>query len=300
MSQGLITGLNLGFCRGDGWETVERNRRAFLKALGARHFQLATVKQVHSALGYVVSRTWQDTLEYHPGGYALPAGSQPAEHHGDALLTDQPLILLSVRVADCLPLLVADMRRRVIAAIHAGWRGMLGRIVEKSLGDMWRIYGCRPKDLRVALGPSIRACCYPVGEEVLDAFRSQFVGGEGFFRWAADKDPSAKLRERFPLLFLSQAPPGHGPDFSRAPHLDLIAAARHQLAAAGLTSRQIFVSPHCTACDTRFFYSHRAEGPRAGRMMAVIGILPESRKTSRTLTNPKASRRRLPPLRLPS
>lgn len=220
VSRGLVTGLNLGFGREDSRETVEQNRQAFLKALDAQDFQLATLKQVHSALPYAVLRTPQGTLAYRPGGFPLPAGHQPAGHFGDALLTNQPDILLSVRTADCLPLLVADAQRRVIAAIHAGWRGMLARIVEKTLGEMRRIYGSEPKDLRVAMGPSIRACCYPVGEEVLEAFRSQFAGGDRFFRWAASGDPSAKLRELYPLLFLTQYPPGHGPEFSRTPHLD--------------------------------------------------------------------------------
>jgi YfiH family protein len=170
-----------------------------------------------------------------------------------------------------MPVLLIDPRKRAVAAAHAGWRGALTRLVEKTVGEMRREFGSRPRDILAAVGPSIRACCYEVGEEVHDAFSSRFAKPERFFRKPTQPSSTA---ERYPLGFLAAEPPGHGTADAPRVHLDLAAVARAQLEDAGVPLANIDVAEFCTACRTDLFFSHRREGSRTGRLMAVIGIRP--------------------------
>ena len=183
-------------------------------------------------------------------------------------------MLLSVRSADCLPILLADPRRRAVAAVHTGWKGALGRVPEKTVGVMRALFGSDPRDIAASIGPGIRSCCYEVGEEVVAAFEARFVNSRRFFRFAPPSNPSEALSNRYPLLFLSKQPPGHLAQPESAAYLDLVAVAREQLRAAGLRPSNIHVADFCTACRTDLFFSHRKEGSRTGRVMAVIGIRP--------------------------
>ena len=79
------------------------------------------------------------------------------------MITNTPGLLLAIKTADCVPVLVADVKRRVVGAFHAGWRGTVARVVEKGVGEMRRQFGSEPRDLRAAIGPCIRKCCYSVG-----------------------------------------------------------------------------------------------------------------------------------------
>ncbi|MFZ0311753.1 MAG: peptidoglycan editing factor PgeF [Candidatus Korobacteraceae bacterium] len=250
--------LNLGLTSHDTKINVEHNRRAFLTALRAVDekgdaWPLVQVKQIHSA---TVHRIDTATLE---------------AAAGDALITSAPALLLAIKTADCVPVLVADIKRRVVGAFHAGWRGTVARIVEKGVGEMRRQFGSLPRDLRAAIGPSIRRCCYQVGPEVRAEFESQFSYAGNLFEEVFD---SNAIHVRYPLLFLNQRAPGHG-DLGPEIHLDLVEANRRQLQDAGLREEHISVIEGCTACDTARFFSHRAEFGKTGRMMAVIGIRPE-------------------------
>jgi YfiH family protein len=164
VSKSPAASLNLGFVDTDRRANVERNRFLFFKQVGAQHYSLAWLRQIHSAAGYQVGRTSGGKLEYRPSGYTAPSVSNPQVPAGDALMTDQPGVLLSVRCADCLPVLLVDPRCRAVAAVHAGWRGALQRVVEKTVGVMRSVFGSDPRRILAALGPSIRACCYSVGE----------------------------------------------------------------------------------------------------------------------------------------
>lgn len=270
LSQAPCAGLNLGFTKEDQRERVEQNRRRFLDQLGAKDFALASLRQIHSSHSFVVTRGRAEQLVYQlPGIEAfVPTATHPPA--GDGLLTAEPGILLTIRIADCLPVLMADPRRQVVAAVHAGWRGALGRVIEKAVGDMRRAFSSDPQELVVALGPSIRACCYDVGEEVVEAFHGSFACADGFFRPLPSRSESTT--DRHAILFLSAFPPGHAPEHVPAARLDLIAVARHQLASAGVKSANIWVADYCTACRTDLFFSHRREGGCTGRQMAAIGI----------------------------
>ena len=246
--------LNLGFSAGDDREAVARNRQLLAEAItGNAATPLVTARQIHSNVLIIPSA----------GGAErdLPCS-------GDGLLTDRPGLLLGVMTADCIPILVADRKRRAVAAFHAGWRGTVKRIVETGIGRMRLEFGSRPEDLIAAIGPGIGPCCYAVGEEVLSSFGSQFAYAQDLVREVYDSDP---VRTRYPMLFLTQRAPGHssiGPSL----HLDLIEANRRQLVDAGLKACAIHVVGGCTSCQPDLFFSHRASQGRTGRMLAVIGI----------------------------
>ena len=132
--------LNLGITSHDAKANVERNRRMFLTALRATAangdpWPLLQVRQIHSAIVHRVNATMPKPLA------------------GDGLITDAPALLLAIKTADCVPILVADIKRRVVGAFHAGWRGTVARIVEKGVGEMRRQFGSLPRDLRAAIVP---------------------------------------------------------------------------------------------------------------------------------------------------
>jgi YfiH family protein len=248
--------LNLGYTKEDSRDCVQENRRRFLMALGAatgdRPWPLVANRQIHSDVIHIVK------------------SSDPGQLIGDGLITNRPGMALAILTADCLPVLLVDAKRQVVGAFHAGWRGTVKRIVEKGVGIMRHEFGSRPQDIHAAIGPGIQKCCYEVGEEVRNEFDSQFPYARDLFHEVRDSDP---VREKYPLLFLNGRPPGHG-DLCIKLHLDLREANRRQLLAAGVPPRQITALTGCTACDTKMFFSHRAEKGRTGRMMAVAGILP--------------------------
>jgi hypothetical protein len=252
--------LNLGVTPADTKENVVRNRERFIEWLAAKNgdcagWPLIQLKQIHSATVHRV-----DTAPREP----LP---------GDGIITDTPGLLLAIKTADCVPVLVADVKRRAVGAFHAGWRGTAARIVEKGVGEMRRQFGSMPGDLRAAIGPCIRRCCYQVGSEVRAEFDSQFRYSGDLFEEVFDADA---IHVRYPMLFLTARAPGHselGPEL----HLDLVEANRRQLEEAGLRAEHISIVDGCTACDTKRFFSHRAEFGKTGRMMAVIGIRPRDR-----------------------
>jgi hypothetical protein len=248
--------LNLNFTADDSAKNVERNRALFLAAVGVQAdnaaWQLRQVKQIHSAIAHNVSST------------------SPEAMAGDGLITGTPGLVLAIRTADCVPVLLADVKRKVVGAFHAGWRGTAARIVEKGVGEMRRHFGSEPRDLRAAIGPCIRRCCYQVGNEVRVEFESQFSYADELFEEVFD---SNAIHVRYPMLFLTARAPGHselGPEL----HLDLIAATKRQLQDAGVPQDHTSVAGECTACHTNRFFSHRAELGNTGRMMAVLGMKP--------------------------
>ena len=127
---------------------------------------------------------------------------------GDALFTRDPGILLAVQTADCIPILLADTKRRAIAAIHAGWRGTLSRIAAKTLGRMQMEFGTRPEDVVAALGPGIGRCCYEVGSEVARDFDAQFPNAREWFDGPFDALASGENDPNW-LPWLTMKPPGH-------------------------------------------------------------------------------------------
>jgi purine-nucleoside/S-methyl-5'-thioadenosine phosphorylase / adenosine deaminase len=245
--------LNLSFTDWDNPKNVESNRAKLLIATGARGMALVTLRQIHSDIVHVVDSP-----------PALPP-------RGDAVISRTPGLLLAVQTADCVPVLLADKRRGVVAAVHAGWRGTLGRIVSKTVGHMRMAFGSQPRDVVAGLGPAIGRCCYEVGPEVAQGFAAQFPQARDWFDGPFDQ--LATGEEPNPFRWLSMIPPGHDPP-PPSVQLDLWAANRWQLLDAGVPESQILSSDLCTACHTDLLFSHRKESGRTGRLMAVIGIKP--------------------------
>jgi polyphenol oxidase len=249
------TDLNLGFTASDDHDNVTANRGLFVSAAtgGKEILGMVTLRQIHSSL---IRRVAADDIN--------------TSLKGDGLLTDQPGVLLGIQTADCIPVLVADRKKRAVAAFHAGWRGTLARIVENGVGRMRLEFGSKPENLIASIGPGIGQCCYSVGDEVREQFESQFPYAPELFHEVFDSDP---VREKYPMLFLTARAPGHS-ELGPGMHLDLVEANRRQLLAAGLEKGSIFVTGQCTGCNTDRFFSHRMEQGFTGRMMSVIGILP--------------------------
>ncbi len=152
----------------------------------------------------------------------------------DALATPTANLALVIRSADCLPILVSDPVRRVVAAAHAGWRGLAARLPSRLIALLSQLYHSRAEDLEVALGPCIRSCCYEVGPE-FERFFGPFIRQESGRRFC-----------------------------------DLPAAAACQLLQAGVRREHIGDSRCCTRCDTTRWFSLRKEGPQTGRLAVWI------------------------------
>jgi hypothetical protein len=229
--------LNLAGFDDDAAENIYENRRRFLQLFDGQ-YTLAAGWQVHGA----------DVRVVHDARDARgPKGARGETEYCDALVTNVPQVLVGVKTADCVPVLLGDARQKAVAAIHAGWRGTLARIVARTIARMRREYDTRPEDVRAAIGPSALACCYEVGGEVIEAFRSGFT--------AEADELFTPTREGHALV-------------------DLQRANRNQLIAEGVPAERIHLAPLCTMCRTDLFFSYRREKHlhgRVGRLMSVIG-----------------------------
>ena len=209
-------------------------RAAILRRVEGREIPVAEAKQVHSDGVLAVSPdgvAGGDDL--YDGLHDERGGERSGQVEGDALWTDVPGIALSVITADCVPVLLAERGGDRIAAVHAGWRGLIAGVIPRALETL----GARPESLDAWIGPAIGVCCYEVGDDVAAAV----VG-------AAAPHVMRSTPER--------------------PHLDLTAAARHQLETAGVEA--IRTVGACTHCDPERLWSYRREGPGGGRNVAYV------------------------------
>lgn len=161
----------------------------------------------------------------------------------DAVVTGRPNVLLGVRVSDCVPVLLYDVRSRACGAVHAGWRGTAQGILMKSVEAMVRTFRSSPRDIRIAIGPAIRWCCYHVQEDVLRAVESATGAGE----YSLNKEGKICL--------------------------DLPTANLLQARAAGIPGSAIWMSQECTYCNPLRFYSYRYVGRVAGSQGGFIGVI---------------------------
>lgn len=226
--------LNLTNFKGDKPENVAENRRRFLKAIGADGLPLVTARQTHS-----LERCFIESAKQ----------AQAATPDCDAMTSRARNLLLAIQTADCLPVLIADTRSGVVAAIHAGWRGTAGRITERTVADLMRL-GVNPKDCLAAIGPTACGECYEVGEEVIERYKKEF--------------------RYWKQLLVSFKADGKA-------HLDIRAANVQQLAYCGFDEEQIFVAPYCSMHQNELFFSYRKEAGgeplKVGRLLSVIGKL---------------------------
>lgn len=222
--------LNLAFGRGDEPETVLENLGLFAREVGIDPRSVVSRHQVHSAkVGYV------DESNAGEGYYV------PTELACDGYVADKPGIALGIKTADCVPILFHDPVRRVIGAVHAGWRGTAAGIAGICVEKM-RALGSEPKNIRAAIGAAINFCCYEVGEDFYESVKA--LDPVRADRFISEKD--GRL------------------------HADIVGMNADILRAAGVT--EIDVSPRCTCHEPELFYSHRASKGLRGTMLSVIAL----------------------------
>jgi YfiH family protein len=228
VSTGLVAGLNAGPGSGDDAAAVAVNRARAVDAVlpGAR---LVTCYQIHSPDCVTVAEPW----------------SEAERPHADALVTDRPGIILGIVTADCAPVLFADRAAGVIGAAHAGWKGAIAGVTDRTIAAMLAL-GARRRNIAAAIGPTIARDSYEVDE----AFRARFL--------AADS-PNAR--------FFAPGRPGHW-------QFDLPAYVAARLAAAGIGRIDALALDTCSAPD-RFYSFRRAthrQEPAYGRQISLIGL----------------------------
>lgn len=228
--------LNLGANRGDEPANVRENFSRFCSAAGADAGGLVKNHQVHSNIVRTVTRA-----------DILPDPAQPGEVQADGLITDQPGVCLAVFSGDCIPILLCDPVKRVIAAVHAGWRGTASGIAAVGVEAMVQGHGCRREDILAAIGPGIGPCCFETHEDVPGSLRSSL---------GADAQPLIR-----PLSIRGK--------FS----VDLKGANARWLERSGVRPEHIALCRACTGCDRAHFWSHRFQGSARGSMAAVIQLL---------------------------
>lgn len=225
VSQGPFATLNVAVGPGDEPAAVAENLRRFAAKLEVDPARLYQTSQVHGS----------DVRAIEPGDDRLKV----LHEHADALVAHDPSTAIGVRVADCVPVLLHEGATGVVAAVHAGWRGVVSGVVQAALAQL-AIRARGSRDIVAAIGPSIGPCCFEVGEEVASAILD-----------AAPAD-GVVLRDR------------------EKPHVDLRRAVRLQLRALGVADASIEDVPGCTKCDAERFFSHRRDGARSGRLIAAI------------------------------
>jgi YfiH family protein len=208
------------------------------RALDVRPEHLVGVRQVHGREVHLV----------HAANQANADGAPQVE--ADAILCTDPARAVMVRIADCVPILLADRRRRVVAAVHAGWRGTAAGVARATVDAVGRL-GIPPSDLVAAIGPSAGPCCYQVDRPVHAAFHAAWPTASAWFR----------------------------PDGTDRWRLDLWRANVDQLIEGGLAREHIHQSGLCTVHQPDLFHSHRRDGAGAGRLAAAISLRSPMRST---------------------
>lgn len=201
------------------------------QAAGFDADRLFTLTQVHSARVVRIGR-----------------GDSPArlaEVEADAMVTSEPGVFMAVKTADCVPVILAHTERRVVAAVHAGWRGLVSDVIAAAVATVAELAGAPPSEIKASVGPAIAPCCFEVGREVADELA----------RALGTREIILERKSR--------------------PHADLWSAAKLRLEQSGLRPDRIEFAGSCTKCGETIFHSYRREGPGAGRQLSFVGIREE-------------------------
>ncbi|CAM3726697.1 peptidoglycan editing factor PgeF [Cohnella lubricantis] len=242
--------LNTALHVGDDLAAVLRNRRRTAETLGWDFAAWTCAEQVHSARVRVVA-----SAERGRGRESRESAIQDT----DALVTNEPDLLLVMYFADCVPLYFYDPETGAMGLAHAGWKGTVADIAGETVRTMAASFGTRPENLLAAIGPSIGPCCYEVDEPVMKHVRplvSELMG-------ESESLAGAGFESRGNPPFIER---GNG----RA-SLDLKEINRHLMIKAGILPSRIELSSWCTGCRTDLFFSHRKENGATGRMMSWLG-----------------------------
>lgn len=228
VSHGLVKGLNLGFRVGDDELSVNENYRLIAKDFGFSYERITAGRQTHSANIRIITEA--------DAGKGVTKESEFMDI--DGMITNVRNLPLVVYYADCVPLLFADERANVIAAVHSGWRGTVMKISSEAIKVMCKEFGAEPQNIKVAIGPSIGPCCFETGEEVACEFEQKYV--------------TEKNNGKFMV--------------------DLWQANKDILLECGIQNENIDISELCTICHSDVLYSYRAHKEATGRMGAFISL----------------------------
>ncbi len=236
ISNGEYASFNLGEYSGDTPENIGENRQILADMLNVGQGRIFLPHQTHEDNILIVDKAF----------LSLPEERQKENMQGvDALITSEKQACIAVSTADCVPVLVFDPVEKVLASVHAGWRGTLSRIVAKVIRRMESEYSCNPSNMFAGIAPSISQSCFEVGEDVAGIFRQQ-----GF-----PMDKISVVNSR-----------------TDKTHIDLPLINKLQLMGSGIPPHQIELSGICTTCDEKRFFSARRQGICSGRM-ATGGML---------------------------
>ena len=228
VSEGRLADLNFGMHVGDRDEHLKRNTALLCSAFNIPE-HIVSVDQVHGDRLLVIDEAFQ-------------GGEQIGSLEYDGIITAIPGIPIGIKTADCVPVLLADRRKRVVGAVHAGWKGTALGIAAKAARVFMQTFSSVPGDILAVIGPAIGPCCYEVDEAVFHRFDTSreetvaFTGGRKEGKWM----------------------------------LDLSAANRSQLQGAGIPRENIFSADICTSCRHDTFFSHRGEAGDTGRQLSLI------------------------------
>ena len=213
-----------------------------VKAIVDNRKKLSSLLDTDNSLHFIVAnQTHSDHIEIISQSETKGwQGVEDAVSHCDALITNQKGVMLAILTADCVPILLYDKEKEVVAAIHAGWKGTEAKIAAKTVQKMIEVYGSDPEDIIAGVAPAIGRCCYEVGKDVAKHFFSEprsfdAVGGKYM--------------------------------------LDLPFINKKQLLDSGVLEEHIEMSGVCTACEVERFFSYRKEQGCSGRFMSMIGML---------------------------
>lgn len=237
VSEGAWSTMNLSFTRGDEEAHVRENYSRMAAALGVKKEDMVLTYQTHTTnvrcagtedrgKGIVRERDYRDV---------------------DGMVTDVPGLMLVTFFADCVPLYFLDPVHKAIGLSHSGWRGTVKRMGQATIEKMAQYYGTKPKDLIVAIGPSICVKCFEVGEEVVEEFKQAFDQ-----KWEKE-------------LFYANGKPGKY-------QLDLWRANEIIFQEAGVRQENIHTANLCTCCNPEIFYSHRKMGEKRGNLCAFLSL----------------------------
>jgi len=229
VSRAPYNSLNLGLNTFDAAHNVQGNRSLLARTFGSRVEKFVMVSQCHGTDILVIDEPNPDYNHFQKLAC-------------DGIITNQPGVMIAVGVADCLPVLLLDPVKKVVAALHAGWKGTAGNIAAKGVESLVKLFGSDSRDILAALGPAIGPCCYEVDIPVKQAF-----AGSGI-----DWELCATLSD------------------IGSWKLDLAAANRQQLMAAGLAEENIEAAEQCVSCQHDWFFSYRRDGGETGRQAGFI------------------------------
>lgn len=235
VSEGAFSSLNFAVGVGeirDDEAKVMQNYQLAAEFFGLNKEDICRTYQTHTSVVEIAGAGDRGR------GVSIP----PYDHGVDGLMTTEEKLLLSVRTADCVPILLCDKEKRACAAVHAGWRGTVGGIIENAISKMVDA-GVSRSDIIAAIGPCVGKCCYEVGEDVRSEFLAVFPESDGFF---------APLGDKYML--------------------DLVGVNELVLAGSGILPENISSASLCTKCREEEFFSHRRSGSVRGTMSAFIHI----------------------------